>query len=168
MSCVKLKCFTISNTTKHFHWNSWIPYGGSWRHGKLFFLRHFMEANIVMSVFFFLCTSLPLQGAQIPPGTVRPDWLCQDNTGYAQCGTQATGTTPTHAEPPSCLHSLSAVAVWWKKYIYINHIAVLFRGLLPPSCCPSLHEKNKHPRHRKFGIGFWKQKTFNRSYFNIC
>lgn len=52
MSCVKLKCFTISNTTKHFHWNSWIPYGGSRRHGKFFFLRHFMEANIVMSVFF--------------------------------------------------------------------------------------------------------------------
>lgn len=91
----------------------------------------FMETNIIMSVHFPLHIFI----TEGDPNSSRnaEAWLAAPgHSGYAQCETQATGIRPAHAEPPSCLHSLTAVAVWWKKYIYINQVALLLQGLSLP------------------------------------
>ena len=138
------------------------------KHGKMISL-HFYGDKHYHACPFFLCTSLPLKGTRIPPGTLRPGWQHQDHSGYAQCETQATGITPAHAEPPSCLHSLTAVAVWWKKYIYINHVALLLQGLSLPVVPLSIKTttKKKTPKtsliRRRFFSFFFVSRTDSRA-----
>lgn len=101
-------------------------------------------------------------GVSVPLGGAGPGHQCQEDSGYAQCGRQAPGIKPAHAEPQCCQPSLTAEAEWWKKYIYMYHVTVL-PGCSLPLVLDSFAKKKK----KTLGTLLIRQKGFFSCHWTV-